>query len=94
MYKLVGVLLGGGASVIDLLTGTAVLALAVDPGVLDGAVPYVALLIVEVTDAVATVGRFAAIERTATQEGGQLRQGHAKHLVVHDVVDALLLVGD
>lgn len=94
MYKLVGVLLGGGASVIDLLAGTAVLALAVDPGVLQRLVPYVALLVVETADAVATVGRLAAIERAAAQEGGQLCQGHAKHLVVHDVVDALLTVGD
>lgn len=94
MYKLVGVLLGGGTSVIDLLAGTAVLALAVDPGVLDDAVPYVALLVGEATDAVATVCRLAAIEGAAAQESGQLRQGHAEHLVVHDVVDALLPVGD
>ena len=94
MDKLVGVLLRGSTSVINLLVGTAVLAFAIDPGVLDGLVLHVAMFIIKVADAVGAVGRFAAIERAAAQQGCEFSQSHAKHLVVHDVVDALLAVGD
>ena len=93
MYKLVGILFGGAVSVVNLLAGSAVLALAVHPGVGDGFVLHVALLVVEAADAVAAVGCLAAIEGAAAQQRGQLRQGHAKHLTMHDVVDALLPIG-
>ena len=59
----------------------------------DGTVLHMALCIVKVADAVGTVGTLAAIERAAAQQGGELRQGHAIHLTVHDVVDTLLAVG-
>ena len=63
MNKLIGILLRLAASVIYVLARTAVLALTIYPGMLDGLVEDMALLVVEVTDAMAAVGVFAAIER-------------------------------
>ena len=63
MNKLIGVLFCLVASVIYLLACTAVLALAINPCVLNGLVEDMALLVVEVTDAMSAVGTLAAIER-------------------------------
>ena len=54
----------------------------------------VARLVVEVADAVLAVGMLAAVEATATEVGGELGDGDAEHLAVHDMVDALLTVGN
>lgn len=94
MDKLIGILLGLVASVIHLLACPAVSALAVDPRMRNGLILHMAFLVVKVADTVRTVGPFAAIERAATQQRGKFGQGNAKHLTVHDVVNALLTVGN
>ena len=94
MNKLVGILLGLAASVINLLTGTTILAFTLDPRVGNGFVEQVTLLIVEIADTMGAIGRLAAIEGSATQQSGEFCQGHAIHLMVHDVVNALLTVRD
>ena len=63
MNKLIGVLFCLAASVIYVLARTAVLALTIYPGMLDGLVEDMTLLVVEVTDAMSAVGTLAAIER-------------------------------
>ena len=63
MNKLIGILLRLAASVIYVLARTAVLALAINPSELNGLEEDMALLVVEVTDAMSAVGTLAAIER-------------------------------
>ena len=94
MDKLIGVLFGGVAAVIDGLAGSAILAFARLPRMPEGAILDVAGFVVEVADAVRAVGVLAAIEAAAAEVGGELGDGYAEHLAVHDMVDALLAVGD
>lgn len=93
MDKLISVLLGGVGAVIDGLAGSAVFAFAVLPRVSEGSVVDVARFVIEVADAVRAVGVLAAVEAAAAEVGGELGDGDAEHLAVHDVVDALLTVG-
>ena len=93
MDKLIGVLFGGVATVVDALAGSAVFAFACLPRMPEGAIQDVAGFVVEVAHAVRAVGVLAAVEAAAAEVGGELGDGDAEHLTVHDVVDALLTVG-
>ena len=46
------------------------------------------------TDTVFAVGQFGAVERAAAHLGGKVGAGDAEDLLGHDVVDALLQIGD
>ena len=46
------------------------------------------------TDTVFAVGQFGTVERAAAHLGGEVGAGDAEDLPGHDVVDALLQVGD
>ena len=75
--------------------GTTILALAIFPNVLATHVSQVALHIVESrTYTILTIGLFGAIERAATHLGGEVSAGNAEDLLGHNVVDALLQVGN
>ena len=45
-------------------------------------------------DAVLAVSQFGTVERTAAHLGGEVGAGDTENLLGHDVVDALLQVGD
>ena len=68
MNKLVCILLGFLASVIHILGCPAVAAFAIHPSMFKALVTHIALLIVEMADAVRAIGAFAAIERAAAQQ--------------------------
>ena len=80
MNKLIGILFGGVAAVIDALAGSAVFAFAVLPRMSEGTIQDVARLVIEVADAVRAVGVLAAIEAAAAEVGGELGDGDAEHL--------------
>jgi hypothetical protein len=82
------------ASVINLLAGTAILALALHPCMSDVAIADVTILVVELRDAVFAAGILRAIETTAAHQRCQTGDGDAIKLMVHDVVDAFLQVGN
>ena len=65
MNKLIGILLRLAASVIYVFARTTVFALAIYPCMADGLVEDMALLVVEITHTVLTVGTLAAIERAS-----------------------------
>ena len=94
MNKLVGVGFQSVASVVDFLACSAITTLSVNPRMADVAIADVASLVVEVRNAVLAAGILRAVEAATTHHGGQLRDGKPKELVVHDVVDALLPVGN
>ena len=94
MNKLIGILLRLTASVIYLLARSTVFALAIHPGMADGLVENMTLLIVEITHTVLTVGTLAAIERASAQQRGEFCQSNAIDLMVHDMVDTLLTIGN
>ena len=81
-----------GASVVNGLACTAVLAFAVFPSVLDVFIDYVAAFGVELRDAELAVGVLGTIDGATGEQGGEFRDGYAEHLLVQDVVDALLTV--
>ena len=75
--------------------GTTMLTLAVLPSVLAAHIAQVALRIVETGGhTILTIGLFGAIERATAHLGGEVGAGDAENLLGHDVVDALLQVGD
>ena len=82
------------ASVINLLAGSAIQALALRPRVLDVTIADVAILVVELRDAILAAGTLRAVETTAAHHGGQTSDGDTIKLVMHNVVDALLKVWD
>ena len=94
--KRVGVSLAGVGAEILALTGTAVRTAALCvPSMPAAVVAQVALYIAEnSTDAVFAVGLLGAVERAAAHLGGEVGAGDAEDLLLHDVVDALLQVGD
>ena len=94
MNKLVGVGFQSVASVVDFLRSSAITTLSVNPRVADVTTADVASLVVKVRDAVLAAGILRAVEASAAHHGGQLRDGKPKELVVHNVVDALLSVGN
>lgn len=82
------------ASVIDLLAGAAILTFPLYPRVLDVTIADVAILIVELRNAILAAGTLRAVETTAAHHGGQSGDGDTIKLMVHNVVDALLQVWD
>ena len=94
MNKLIGILFRLAASVIYFLARTAIFALAIYPCVLDGLVENMTLFVFEIAHTVLAVCTLTAIQRATAQQGSQLRQGYAKHLMVHDMINALLTVGN
>ena len=96
MNKRIGVGLAGVGTEVFALAGAAVHASALlVPSVTAAIVPQVALRVTESrADAVLTVGLLGAIERAAAHLGGEVGAGNAENLLGHDVVDALLQVGD
>ena len=61
------------------------------PGILEA---DVALNGIEVDDRIAAIGIFAAIEAAARKEAGDLRHGDAVNLLMEDMVQPLLEIGD
>lgn len=96
MNKRIGVGLAGVCTEVFALTGTAVFASALlVPSVTAAFVAQVALHVMESrTDAVFAVGQFGAVEGAAAHLGGKVGAGDAEDLPGHDVVDALLQIGD
>ena len=96
MDKGIGVGLAAVGAEVFAFAGAAVLAAALRvPGVLAAVVQQVALLVVESSgDAVLAVGKLGAVERPAAHLGGEVGTGNAEDLSRHNVVDALLQVGD
>ena len=54
----------------------------------------VAGILIKAADAITAAGILAAIERTSTHQGSKLRYRHAIHLMMQDMVKALLHIGD
>lgn len=96
MNKGIGVCLAAVGSEVLAFAGTAVLAAALRvPGVMAAVVQQVTLLVAEGGgDAVLAVGKLGAIERASAHLGGKVGTGDAEDLSGHNVVDALLQVGD
>ena len=96
MNKRIGVGLAGVCAEILALTGTAVFAATLRvPRVATAVVAQIALHVMESrTYAIFAVGLLGAVERAAAHLGGEVGAGDAENLLGHDVVDALLQVGD
>ena len=96
MDKGIGVCLATVGAEIFAFAGAAVLATTLRvPGVMAAVVQQVALLVAEGGgDAVLSVGEFGTVERPAAHLGGEVGAGDAEDLSGHNVVDALLQVGD
>ncbi|MDE5998464.1 MAG: hypothetical protein K2H04_00050, partial [Bacteroidaceae bacterium] len=92
MDKLIGILFGLVASVIDLLGSTAVAALAAHPCVTERTIEDIATLGRETSDAILATGILGTIDGTAREMGGQFRDGNAEHLMTQNVIDALAAV--
>ena len=95
MDKRIGVGLNSFYSVILGAVCTTMLALAVYPSVLASYIAQVALHVTENgTDTVFAVGLLSAVECTAAHLGGEVGARDAENLLRHDVIDALLQVGN
>ena len=96
MNKRVGVGLAGVGAEILALTGSTAFAAALRvPRVAAAVVTQITLHIMESrTDAVLAVGQFGAVEGAAAHLGGKVGAGDAEDLLGHDMVNALLQVGD
>ena len=87
--------MGIGAEVLA-LAGTAMFATSLQvPYVLASHVAQVALSIIEAGGhTILTIGLLGAIERAAAHLGGKVGAGDAEDLLGHNMVNALLQVGD
>ena len=96
MNKRVSVGFAGVGAEILALTGTAVFAAALRiPFVAATIVAQIALLVMENrTDTVFAVGLLGAVEGAAAHLGGEIGTSDAEDLPGHDVVDALLQIGN
>ena len=94
MNKNVGILLCLGASVIDGLGSTTILAFAVDPCMLDVLIKDIAARGGKPTDAILAAGIFRTIHRTSGQQRSQFCDGDAKHLFLKYMVYTFLPVWD
>lgn len=94
--KRIGVGLAGVGAEVFALTGAAVHATAAGiPRVAATVVEDMALPVAEGrADAIFAVGLFGAVEGAAAHLGGEIGTGDAEDLPGHDVVDALLQIGD
>ena len=93
MNKLIGILFGLVASVIHLLGGSAVAALAILPCMMERTIKDVAAFCGEANDAILTAGIFGTIDRTARKMGSEFRDGNAEHLLLQNVLNALSTIG-
>ena len=95
MDKGISVGLDGFHTVVLGAVGTTMLTLAVLPSVLAAHIAQVALRIVETGGhTILTIGLFGAIERATAHLGGEVGAGNAEDLFGHNMVDALLQVGN
>ena len=96
MDKGIGVGLAAVAAEVLAFAGAAVLAAALRvPGVVAAVVAEIALRIAEGgADAVLAVSKLGAVKCPAAHLGGEVGAGNTKDLTGHNVVDALLQVGD
>jgi len=94
--KRIGVGLAGVCAEVFALTGTAVFAAALRiPRVAAAVVAKIALHVMKSrADTVFAVGQFGAVERATAHLGSEVGAGDAENLLGHDVVDALLQVGN
>ena len=92
MNKLISILFGLVASVIHVLRGSAVTALATHPCVAKRTIENVTTFGVKTSDTVIAVGVLGTIDGTARKMGCQFRDGDAEHLLAQDVVNALATV--
>jgi hypothetical protein len=91
----IGVGLNGFYAVVLGAVGTTIFAFAILPSVLASHIAQVALHVVESgTYTILTIGLFGAIERAAAHLGGEVGTGNAEDLFGHNMVDALLQVGN
>lgn len=75
--------------------GTTMLTLAVLPSVLASHIAQIALCIIETSGyTILTIGLFGAIKGSAAHLGGEVGAGDAENLLGHDVVNALLQIGN
>lgn len=96
MNKRIGVGLAGVGAEVFALTGAAVFAATLRvPRVATAVVAQITLHIMKSrTDAVFAVGLLGTVEGAAAHLGGEIGTGDAEDLLGHDIVDALLQVGD
>ena len=95
MDKRIGIGLNSFYAVVLGTVGTTMFTFAVHPSVLASYIAQIALHVLKSrTDAVLAVGQFGTVERAAAHLGGEVGAGDAENLLGHDVVDALLQVGD
>ena len=96
MNKRIGVGFAGIGAEILTLTGAAVFAAALRvPRVAAAVITQIALDVVENrADTVFAVGLLGAVERAAAHLSSEVGAGDAEDLLRHDVVDALLQIGD
>ena len=95
MDKRISVGLDGFYAVVLSTIGTAMLTLAVLPSVLASHVAQVALRVIETGGhTILTVGLFSAIECTTAHLSSEVGAGNAEDLLGHNMVDALLQVGN
>ncbi len=95
MDKRIRIGLNGFYAVVLCAVGTTMLTLAVLPNVLAAHIAQVALHIVENrTYTILSVGLLGAIECAAAHLGGEIGAGNTEDLLGHNMVDALLQVGN
>lgn len=96
MNKGIGVGLAAVAAEVFAFAGATALAATLGvPGVVAAVVQQVTLYVAEGGgDAVLAVGKLGAVERAATHLGGEVGAGDAEDLSGHNVVNALLQVGN
>ena len=95
MDKRISVGLNGFYAVVLGTVGPTMLTFAVLPSVLASHIAQVALRIVETGGhTILTIGLFGAIECATTHLGGEVGAGNAEDLFGHNMVDALLQVGN
>ena len=95
MDKRISVGFNGFYAVILGTVGTTMLTFAILPSVLAAHIAQIALCIIETGSyTILTIGLFGAIERAAAHFGGEVGAGYAEDLPGHNMVDALLQVGN
>ena len=95
MDKFIGVSFQFLAPVVILLACAAKHAMTIFPSMFYALETDIALGFVEsFADGILPVGRFGAIHRTAGKQGSQFRDGQPEKLILEDVVESLLPVGD
>ena len=95
MNELIGVAFLVLATIVNISAGATIDALAsIVPSMQNLMEENIAFCRVETTDAVLATGILAAIERTTTYQGGKFRYRHSIHLMVQDVVEPSLNIGN